>query len=174
MNATETLSSMFIFKGVNKTALHELCIMAPPVSFQPGITVFNQGDDSDVALLLLEGKLGVEVSSAGQHREVGQINVGEIVGETALFAREGKRSATVRALQTSQCLLINREMLVSASRNEAMIALERHLLGTLTRRIRRTNQETAKLWKELGIQQEANVDQSEGIVNKLKKLFGGG
>ena len=174
MNATETLASMFIFKGIPRTALHEMCALAPPVNFKPGTTVFNQGDASDVALLLIEGKLGVEVSSAGQHREVGQVNVGEIVGETALFAREGKRSATVRALQSSQCLLINREILEQANKNEALIAIERHLLGTLARRIRRTNQETAKLWKELSNENDGSTKASAGLANKLKKLFGGG
>ncbi|MEC8192582.1 MAG: cyclic nucleotide-binding domain-containing protein [Myxococcota bacterium] len=172
MTSSDTLSSMFIFKGVPKTALQEVCSMAPPVSFQPGVTVFNQGDESDVALLLIDGKLGVEVSSAGQLREVGQVNIGEIVGETALFARSGKRSATVRALQTSQCLLINRELLTNAAKNEAIIAIERHLLATLARRIRRTNQETAKLWKEIGSTPEAAAEPA-GFVAKLKKLFGG-
>lgn len=174
MTATDTLASMFIFKGVSKSALQEICSMAPPVNFKPGVTVFNQGDESDVALLLIDGKLGVEVSSAGQHREVGQINVGEIVGETALFARGGKRSATVRALQSSQCLLINRDLLDNAAKNDALIAIERHLLATLARRIRRTNQETAKLWKEFGMQEAPTSAASSGFVTKLKKLFGGG
>ena len=172
MTPTDTLASMFIFKGVPKTALQEMCSMAPPVNFQPGVTVFNQGDESDVALLLINGKLGVEVSSAGQLREVGQVNIGEIVGETALFARRGKRSATVRALQTSQCLLINRELLTNAAKNEALIAIERHLLATLARRIRRTNHEPAQLWKELGSLSEASAEPA-GFVTKLKKLFGG-
>ena len=90
--------------------------MAPPVSFKTGVTIFTQGDESDVALLLLDGLLGVE-DQRGQHREVGQVNTGEIVGETALFARGGKRSATVRALKSSQCLLINQELLLSGAKN---------------------------------------------------------
>jgi CRP-like cAMP-binding protein len=146
--------------------------MAPPVSFNTGVTIFNQGDESDVALLLVEGRLGVEVSSAGQHREVGQVNMGEIVGETALFARAGKRSATVRALEQSECLLINQELLITAAKNPAVIAIERHLLATLARRIRRTNQETAKIWKEFDIQTE-NSETQTGLVTRLKNLFGG-
>jgi CRP-like cAMP-binding protein len=146
--------------------------MAPPVSFNTGVTIFNQGDESDVALLLVEGRLGVEVSSAGQHREVGQVNMGEIVGETALFARAGKRSATVRALEKSECLLINQELLITAAKNPAVIAIERHLLATLARRIRRTNQETSKIWKEFDIQPENSKTQG-GLVTRLKNLFGG-
>ena len=88
MSSADQLAEMFIFKGVDRSALLELCTMAPPVSFKTGVTIFTQGDESDVALLLLDGLLGVEVTSAGQHREVGQVNTGEIVGETsALCAR---------------------------------------------------------------------------------------
>ena len=172
MSSTDQLAEMFIFKGVERTALHELCAMAPPVSFKTGMTIFTQGDESDVALLLLDGLLGVEVTSAGQHREVGQVNSGEIVGETALFARGGKRSATVRALKSSQCLLINEDLLLNGAKNPAVIAIERHLLGTLARRIRRTNQETTKLWKELGVK-DTTPEVKAGLVGKLKSLFGG-
>ncbi len=172
MSAVDNLSSLFIFKNVDKTALHELCALAPPVKFKAGMTIFTQGDASDVALLVVDGLLGVEVSSAGQHRDVGQVNMGEIVGETALFARSGKRSATVRALKDCQCLLISEDLLISGAKNPAVIAIEQHLLGTLARRIRRTNQETTKLWKELGVH-ETTPETKAGIVGKLKSLFGG-
>jgi CRP-like cAMP-binding protein len=173
MNTVELLSEMFVFKGVPKKDLHALCAMAPPVHFKPGMTIFTQGDDADIALLLVEGKLGVEVLSAGQHREVGQIKHGDVVGETAIFSRNGKRNATVRALQPSQCLLINSELLISAAKNPAMIALEMHLLGTLARRIRRTNQEISKLWRELAVHPSTPAPKQESFINKLKHLFGG-
>ena len=38
-------------------------------------------------------------------------------------------------------------------KNPAVVAIERHLLGTLARRIRRTNQETSKIWKEYAVQE---------------------
>ncbi len=172
MDAVATLANMFIFKNVDKGALQQLCSMAPPVSFHTGVSIFEQAEESDVALLLIEGKLGVEIYSASQRREIGQVNMGEIVGETALFAREGKRSASVRALEPSKCLLINQELLINAAKNPAVIAIEKHLLGTLARRIRRTNQETSKIWKEYSVHQPANAN-AEGFVARLKNIFGG-
>ena len=172
MSTVATLSNMFIFKNVDKSALQELCSLAPPVSFHTGVTIFEQADESDVALLLVEGKLGVEIYSASQRREIGQVNMGEIVGETALFAREGKRSASVRALEPSKCLLINQELLVNASKNEAVIAIEKHLLGTLARRIRRTNQETSKIWKEYSVHSPTAAN-SDSFISRLKNIFGG-
>ena len=171
MNATASLANLFIFRGVEKSALQELCSLAPPVSFSAGTTIFQQGHKSDVALLLVEGKLSVEVYSAGKTREIGQVNMGEIVGETALFAREGRRSASVRALEQSECLLISQDLLVGSSKNPAVVAIERHLLGTLARRIRRTNQETSKIWKEYAVAED--VEKSDGLMGRLKSIFGG-
>ena len=171
---TNDLSNLFIFKNVSARALQELSIMAPPVHFAMGSTIFKQGDTSDVALLLVKGKLTVEVNTQGERREVGQVNEGEIVGETALFGRKTTRNATVTATEQSQCMLINKDLLVSAASNPAILAIEKHLLGTLTRRIRRTNQETSKIWKEAGLEKESETTDKKGFVNKLRNIFGGG
>ena len=171
---TNDLSNLFIFKNVSARALQELSILAPPVHFSSGATIFKQGDNSDVALLLVKGKLSVGVQTHGERREVGQVNIGEIVGETALFGRKNNRNATVMAIEPSQCMLINKDLLVSASSNPAILAIEKHLLGTLTRRIRRTNQETSKVWKEAGLEKPNEASDKKTFVNKLRNLFGGG
>jgi CRP-like cAMP-binding protein len=171
---TNDLSNLFIFKSVSTRSLQELAVMAPPVHFSLGTTIFKQGDTSDVALLLVKGKLAVEINTHGERREVGQVNVGEIVGETALFGRESMRNATVVSIEQSQCMLINKDLLLSAAENPAILAIEKHLLGTLTRRIRRTNQETSKIWKEAGLEKEVYSANKKGFVTKLRKLFGGG
>ena len=43
MSSADQLAEMFIFKGVDRSALLELCTMAPPVSFKTGVTIFTQG-----------------------------------------------------------------------------------------------------------------------------------
>ena len=37
MSSADQLAEMFIFKGVDRSALLELCTMAPPVSFETGV-----------------------------------------------------------------------------------------------------------------------------------------
>ena len=91
MSTVATLSNMFIFKNVDKGALQELCSLAPPVSFHTGVTIFEQADESDVALLLVEGKLGVEIYSASQRREIGQVNMVKL-GETASSHGEAREA----------------------------------------------------------------------------------
>jgi len=171
MSNPATLSSMRVFTNVPKGALGELCILAPPVQFPIGAMVFEQGKTSDVALLLIDGRLDVEVESKGQHRQVGQIHPGEIVGEQALFSRGGERSATVRAGTPSSCMLLSSEVMEQAQANPAIIAIERHLLATLARRIRRTNQEIQKVWKEAG--DMAPPEGKKRFADRLRDLFGG-
>lgn len=171
MSDPATLSSMQVFREVPKRALSELCILAPPVQFQIGAVLFEQGMTADVALLLIEGKLNVEVRGANQLRQLGQVHPGEIVGEQALFSRGGQRSATVRAAAASSCLLLSAEVLEKASTNLAVIAIERQLLATLARRIRGTNQEIQKVWKETN--ELAPPDNKKSLATRLRSLFGG-
>ena len=171
MSNPAILSKMHLFKGVPSRSLSELCILAPPVQFQIGATLFEQGAAADVALLLIEGRLNVEVKSAGQQRQVGQVHPGELAGEQALFSRDGRRSATVRAGSASSCLLLSAETLEKASTNPAIIAIERQLLATLARRIRGTNKEIQKVWKEAA--DLAPEEQTLTLAARLKGLFGG-
>jgi CRP-like cAMP-binding protein len=161
---------MHVFRNVPRRALSELCILAPPVQFPIGAVVFEQGMTADVALLLIEGKLSVEVHGAGQQRSLGQVHPGEIVGEQALFSRGGERSATVRAGQASSCLLLSPEVLEKASTNPAIIAIERQLLATLARRIRGTNQEIQKVWKETS--ELEPPENRKSLATRLRGLFG--
>jgi CRP-like cAMP-binding protein len=171
MSDPATLSNMLVFRDVPRRALSELCILAPPVQFPIGALVFEQGMTADVALLLIEGKLNVEVHGAGQPRQLGQVHPGEIVGEQALFSRGGERSATVKAGQASSCLLLSAEVMEKASTNPAVIAIERQLLATLARRIRGTNQEIQKVWKEAS--ELAPPEDKKTLTTRLRGLFGG-
>ena len=172
MSAVVDSSSLFVFRDVSARAIAELNILAPPTQFKMGSIVFKQGAKADVALLLISGKLGVEVELAGDKRAVGQVHPGEIVGEQALFSRGGFRSATVRAETDSQALIIDWGLLERAAKNDAVVAIERHLLGTLARRIRATNMAIQKLWKETAVQE--NHPEKRGFAQRLRALFGAG
>lgn len=172
MSAAAELSGLFLFRDIPPKAVSNLCILAPPTRFGVGSTVFKQGADADVALLLIKGKLEVEVQSDGVGRRVGQVHPGEIVGEQALFSRDGTRSATVLAAEDSQALIINWDLLERASDNPAIVAIERHLMGTLARRVRSTNTAIQKVWKEME-DIEAPIEKRR-FAERLRSLFRGG
>jgi len=144
----QILSRLYLFREVPASALLDLCRLAPPIQYKAGATVFSQGDAADAALLVVEGRLLASVEGKEGEKIVGDSRAGEIVGETALFAREMMRSASVVAAEDSRCLVVDRNLLRSAGDNPALAALERHLLGSMARRIRKTNQSMQMLWKE--------------------------
>jgi CRP-like cAMP-binding protein len=175
----ETLSRLYLFREVPVSALQELCVLAPPVQFQAGSNVFAQGDAADTALLVVEGCLVASVEGRDGQKIVGDSRAGEIVGETGLFARDMLRSASVMAAEDSRCLLVDRNLLRNAGDNPALAALERHLLGTMARRIRRTNQTMQMVWKEKAPTEQTSTEavppSEEGATlrGKLSSLFSG-
>jgi CRP-like cAMP-binding protein len=177
MSVVAKLQSIYLFKDVPQRSLEEFIVHAPPVQFPRGSEVFRQGSPADVALLLIEGRLIAQVEAGGEVREVGEIRPGEILGEQGLFVPGGKRSATVVAAEACECLLLDRRVMDQAATNPAVVKLEQHLLGTLARRIRKTNQSIQQAWKaeaptETGAIAEATPAPTT-IRQRLARIFGG-
>jgi CRP-like cAMP-binding protein len=179
INEQEILSRLYLFREVSASALQELCRLAPPVKFPAGSNVFAQGDAAETALLVVEGRLVASVEGRDGQKIVGDSRAGEIVGETGLFARDMLRSASVMAAEDSRCLLVDRNLLRDACDNPALAALERHLLGSMARRIRRTNQTMQMVWKETAPEDQPTTEAmapAEGdstLRGKLTSLFSG-
>ena len=171
----DKLASLYLFKTVPRRALQELCIMAPPVRFKKGNRVFGQGDSADVALLLIDGTLSALVEADDKEQVIGKIKAGEIVGEQALFVSHGRRTATVEATEDCSCLILSPQVMDRAAENAAIVALEKHLLGSQARRIRSTNLTIQKAWKDDGFQATDDTDkkQKSGLMKRLGSLFGG-
>lgn len=173
MHIVDSISSLFLFRSVPERNLQELCILAPPILFPAGATIFEQGAKADVGFLLITGQLDVFVQgNTGERRMVGEIRAGEVLGEQALFSKACIRTASVTAVKDSQCLLLSDDLFQRGSENPAIIAIEQHLLGTLARRIRRTNQAIQKEWRAEDIAQAGTRELSFG--QRLRSLFGSG
>jgi len=169
LDAIDALSGIPLFKKVPRTALHELTILAPVVEFAEGHIVFHQGWAASVSLLVLRGKLVARVAHEGTERDVGEIGAGEIIGEQALFVPRGHRSASVIAKSPCTCLLLEPGKWEQYSDNPAMVALERHLLETLARRIRRTNAVIREAWS---VERDHNASGTdEGRRSVLRRWF---
>lgn len=143
----DTLAALYLFQTVPRPSLQALLQVAPALSFAAAQPVFRQGEPADTALLLLSGRLSVEVQEGGASRAVGEIHPGEVAGETALFLPGAHRSATVRAREASRALVLRPEVMDLAGQNPAVVLIEQHLLGTLSRRIRGTNLAIQGVWK---------------------------
>jgi CRP-like cAMP-binding protein len=172
---SETLAKLMLFRQVPAKDISHLCRIARPVSFQAGDAVFSQGDEADCALLVVQGRLVASVGSGDTRRDVGDSRAGEIVGETALFSKRGKRSATLVASEPTRCLILDQEVLKTSPYNPAIVAIEQHLLGSIARRIRSSDRVIQRIWKESGTM-DGKVAPTDGptLRQRLSGFFGGG
>ncbi len=170
----DPLAELYMFRLVEREHLRSLVQMAPTVTYADGDTVYREGAPADTALLVVTGKLVASVVPGGKHWVLGDGRPGDIVGETALFTRGGHRNATVVSEGTTVCVELSRKTLKGASRNPALIALERHMLGAMARRIRSTNTSLKKAWKEVDPASDSSGEASgSAFRRRFRALFGG-
>ncbi len=184
----EKLQKMHLFRNVRIDDLERLVEACEITRYSIAQSICNQGDQATNALILIDGKLEVSIRTENTVRHVGEIFPGEIFGEQGLFHTKGIRSATVMANKPSTCLVLTPEFMRKVADNTAMVALERHLIATMARRIRATNLAIQKAWKESekeaeksvgtdtntnGPTNDTNESTSSGLLGKLRSLFGG-
>src|SRR5262245_20416499 len=98
-----------------------------------GSTLFKQHEPSDSLYLLLSGLLGAYAADAtGGEALIGRIGSGEVVGEMGCGTGE-PRSATIRALRSSEVLRISRDHLerVAGRNPEILMSLCRTVIGRM-------------------------------------------
>ena len=175
MNDVDVISQLYVFRTVPRAEIESLVALAPPQEYPADAVVFRQGDRADVAVLVVDGRLEATVEAGGKVRRVGEIGPGEVVGEQALFHPGARRNATVSALQPSRGLIISHELLENAADNQAVVALETYLMGSLARRIRSTNRTLRQAWKEASPKTSvaAAAAGSSSLLANLRRLFGG-
>ena len=184
----EKLQKMHLFRNVRIDDLERLVEACEITRYSIAQSICNQGDQATNALILIDGKLEVSIRTENTVRHVGEIFPGEIFGEQGLFHTKGIRSATVMANKPSTCLVLTPEFMRKVADNTAMVALERHLIATMARRIRATNLAIQKAWKESekeaeksvstdaktsDLTNDTNESKSSGLLGKLRSLFGG-
>lgn len=121
----------------------ELVLMLPFIrvmTFEKGEWVLKEGDVGQNLYLVKKGKVEV-VKSEKEHGHIEQLDVlgpGEWVGEMAYF-EGGKRSASVRALEKVEILVLLVEDLRSSSVGEVFYPkIVKHLTTRISQRLRKT------------------------------------
>ena len=148
MTIEKKLSSLPIFHAVSSIALEDFVSQCTTKSFAVGEKVCKQGEQATFAMLLIEGALEVSIHTESQNRVVGHISKGEIFGEQGLFYAQETRSATVIAKEDSLGLLLDPKTMREASSSEVMVALECHLIKSLSKRLRKTNTQFQEAWQK--------------------------
>lgn len=127
-----------LFSNLDPGQLMTLAQRCQVLRFGAGETVLRQGDVGDALYQVVEGRLAVELHRPGQGEvRIAELRAGEVAGEMGLFAGE-PRSATVRALQASLLLEVERDALTPLL--EASPGLADQLAALITQRRAATEQ----------------------------------
>jgi NTE family protein len=126
------------FPGADDDCLRSVAEAATWLSIRGGESLFAQGDPSDAMYIVINGLLAAHVrKSSGEESLVDRIGPGEVIGEMGAVVGE-PRSATVRALRTSELVALSRESLeVLARRHPALL---KGLYATVVKRLRNTQE----------------------------------
>lgn len=155
---------------------HALLAKGHPRSYQKGEVIFSRGDQGDWILLIEEGLVEISVVSfSGRKSILNHLEKGEMLGEIALFDREG-RSADAIAMSEVAGMVINRqavlevlkgnddayfsiiETLCSRTRNASEM-FETQSLTSANARLARCLMRVAKKWGEIELDGSVHVKQ---------------
>lgn len=130
MSATlDALANVPLFKNLNRRSLSRLEKFVRERHFEPGSTVFEEGDEGVGFYLITKGR--VEATRAGT--KLNELGAGDFFGEMALLDGH-RRSATVKALEPTDTLALMRADFIAEVKNSPDIAIE--MLEVLSRRVR--------------------------------------
>jgi NTE family protein len=121
------------FPGVSDDCLRSIGEAATWLSIRGGNTLFSQGDPSEAMYIIVNGLLGATLrKSSGEEITIGRLGPGEVIGEMGCINGE-PRSATIRALRTSELLAVSRDALYQLARKHPaiLLSLYRTVVGRL-------------------------------------------
>jgi CRP-like cAMP-binding protein len=129
------LSKLDLFSGLGEREISEIALIARRRRLQAGDVLFHKGDDGSDLYIIVSGKVKAFTTGPdGDDVVFRYMDAGELIGEIGAFA-EGKRTATVGALEDCELLMIQRRELLPLLRRFPDIAI-RLLSAFATRMIR--------------------------------------
>lgn len=110
-------------------------------SFKAGARIITRGDEARAAYLILKGNVRVHLDRDGRMIKLGELGVGSIFGETALFGG-GSYGANVDADTDVEVAVITPESF--AGKVESSDPMVRSIVLMLIERLRKTNEALLK------------------------------
>ena len=141
----------------------------PRVQFAPGALFVREGEPGECAYILFNGTVEIfKALGTPDERSFGLRGPGDVIGEMSLVDPGQPRSASVRAQNAVEALVVDRERFHALLLQYPQLSVA--LLGTLSRRLRTSenatirdlqtkNQELSQAYQELKAAQEKIVEQ---------------
>ena len=134
MSREEMLKKVPMFSELGRKDIERLAKLMVPRTVKAGETIIKENDQAAGFFVVEAGKVeAVRSADSADPQHLATFGPGDFFGEMALF--EGfPRSATVRAVEDSQCLAMTRWDFMAEMKNHPEIAVG--MLPVLVRRLR--------------------------------------
>lgn len=136
------LKKVPLFRGIDDQKLRLLAFISERVSFQDGEALVEQGEQGDVAYIILKGTADVVVATGAGEQRVAQVGENDVVGEIAILI-DIPRTATIRATSDILALAVSKENFFKLLQNFPDMGVE--VMRVLAHRLERTTAELGRL-----------------------------
>lgn len=138
----DLLKKVPLFADLGKRDLERLAKLMVPRTVKAGEVIIKENDQAAGFFVVSDGKLDVVRADGTEHEQkLATFGPGDFFGEMALF--EGfPRSATVRAIEDTECLVMTRWDFMAELKNHPEIAVG--MLPVLVRRLREADAKLAE------------------------------
>ena len=106
--AVEAMQQTPIFAGIDPKRLRLLAFMSESLTYRAGELLFDQGDEGDSAIVVIDGSASVLINIGGEKKEVAVIGSKQIFGEMAVLC-DIPRTAAIGAKSDLDVLRIDRD-----------------------------------------------------------------
>ena len=128
----ETLASVPLFAQISRKDLTRLGKAVVERKYKKGETIVKEGEQAVAFFVITKGKVEA-IAGTKRQTKLGEIGKGGVFGDMALLDG-GVRSATIRAVDDTDCLVLSRWDFVAELRTNPHIAVA--MLPILSRRLR--------------------------------------
>jgi len=133
-----TLRKVPLFAKLDSSRLKLLAFTSHLIMFDDGEILFEAGDPSDSAYVIMEGDMEILTSTEQGYSVAGVLGAHDLVGEMGVITNR-PRSATVRARGQVKALRIDDEMFLSLVAENPDLALS--VMSQLSEKIIRTHRQ---------------------------------
>jgi len=154
----EAMRKIPLFQHLSYKEQMAVLAIANARSFNPGQEIVRQGTPAEHLYVVVKGRVVVEAGGT----QVAELRAGAHFGEMGLI-EQATRSATVRAVEPTRCVVLGRLELLALMRKEPVLAVKLlwSMVHGLAERLRITNAELA----EARGQQAAELPNGAGLAS---------
>ena len=141
------LSSISFFASLPEEEIRRLERLLRVSTCPPGKVLFREGSSDDKFYLLLEGQVEVvKALGSPEERQLGIRTAGTLLGEMSLFSREGRHTASVRAISRLRLLQVPHTELEALLQRQPQLAYA--IIRQLSQRLEESENLTIQDLKE--------------------------